>query len=81
MVELLKNSYDADSEWVQIRLNNFDEDEGELKANENSSIEIEDEGEGMTLDTIEKSWMNPATPAKLKMKKDESLRRTKKKKD
>ncbi|WP_375324493.1 ATP-binding protein [Flagellimonas sp. GZD32] len=82
LVELIKNSYDADANWVQIRLNDFDidkDDEDKLIAKSSSSIEIEDDGEGMTFDTIEKSWMNPATPAKLKLKQDEKSRRTKNK--
>ncbi|MEO9484596.1 MAG: sensor histidine kinase [Ekhidna sp.] len=82
LTELIKNSYDADASWVQVRFIGFhktSESEGEsLKASSNSTIEIEDDGEGMTLKTIRNSWMNPATPNKLIKKKTDSLRRTKK---
>lgn len=65
IIELIKNSYDADASWVQVRFQNFKEiHEGLLEAKNNSYIEIEDDGDGMTLDIIEKAWMNPATPIK-----------------
>ena len=72
LVELIKNSYDADADEVQIRFENFNED---LSANEKSSIVIEDNGSGMTPEDIRKSWMNPATPQKYSRKK-EGKRRT-----
>ncbi len=66
LMELIKNSYDADANWVQIRFKNFtiDKDENTLIKNENSCIEIEDDGSGMTFDTIKNVWLNPATPNK-----------------
>lgn len=72
LVELIKNSYDADADWVRIRFENFNED---MSANEESSIVIEDNGSGMTPEDIRKSWMNPATPQKYSRKK-EGKRRT-----
>tara|TARA_R110000868_G_scaffold411688_1_gene707526 strand:+ start:2123 stop:4366 length:2244 start_codon:yes stop_codon:yes gene_type:complete len=82
LVELIKNSYDADSEWVQIRLNDFEidkDDSDRLIATKSSTIEIEDDGEGMTFDVVKDSWMNPATPVKLIKKKDAESRITKNK--
>lgn len=61
VLELIKNSYDADADWVQLSFENFNEDGS---ASLNSKIVIEDNGEGMTKDIIEMSWMNPATPNK-----------------
>lgn len=73
LVELIKNSYDADADWVQIRFENFADN---FSINKNSRIIIEDNGDGMTPDTIEKAWMNPATPNKfLRKKKDDKTAR------
>lgn len=61
LTELIKNSYDADADWVKVSFENFGDN---LEVLNNSKIVIEDNGTGMTLETIEKSWMNPATPNK-----------------
>lgn len=65
LIELIKNSYDADAEWVKISFVNFDED---FKYNSNSKIVIEDSGLGMTYEIIEKHLLNPATPEKKRKK-------------
>jgi hypothetical protein len=81
LIELIKNSYDADASWVQVRFNNFEvneEDENELQVNDDSNIEIEDDGEGMSLQTIKEAWMNPASPIKL-IEKARGIRKTKNK--
>jgi hypothetical protein len=72
LMELIKNSYDADANWVQIRFKNFtiDKDEKTLIKNDKSCIEIEDDGNGMTFDTIKNVWLNPATPNKFIQKQD-----------
>ena len=75
LIELIKNAYDADADWVKVSFENFGNN---LEVLINSKIIIEDNGEGMSLKTIEKSWMNPATPNKF-VKKGES-KKTKKKK-
>ena len=75
LIELIKNAYDADADWVKMSFENFGNN---LEVLANSKIIIEDNGEGMSLKTIERSWMNPATPNKF-VKKGES-KRTKKKK-
>ena len=61
LVELIKNSYDADADCVKVRFENFNED---MSAKTDSSIVVEDDGSGMTPEDIRESWMNPATPKK-----------------
>jgi len=53
MVELVKNSYDADATRVSVNLVNV------TKGRE-GKIEIKDNGHGMTLDTLKQAWMEPA---------------------
>ena len=67
LVELIKNSYDADASQVCVRFENFNED---MSANKESSIVIEDDGSGMKPEDIRRSWMNPATPQKYVQKKE-----------
>ena len=73
LVELIKNAYDADASWVKVTFEGFSSD---FRPNASSRIIIEDDGEGMTRDTIENHWVNPATPMKLVGKK--TFPRTKK---
>ncbi len=61
LVELIKNAYDADADWVKISFNGFGDN---FEINKHSKIIIEDNGEGMTEDVIKNAWMNPATPNK-----------------
>ena len=68
LMELIKNSYDADSEWVKV---SFDEFGDNYEIDKNSKIIIEDAGHGMTLEVIKKSWLNPATPAKVKFRNNQ----------
>jgi len=56
LVELVKNSYDADSVQVDINLNNIDTEKGE--------IIIKDIGIGMSKEKIQNVWLEPATPDK-----------------
>ena len=73
LTELAKNSYDADANWVQIRIgnmNNFGKER--LRKRAEPFVEIEDDGDGMSFDTIRDHWMNPASPDKfIKRKGDE----------
>lgn len=69
LMELIKNSYDADAAWVQVRFINFKDEDGVLKIKKDSVIEIEDDGTGMSFDVIQKSWINPASPYKFLLKK------------
>jgi len=71
VIELIKNSYDADADWVKVSFVGFTNSFGITSA---SKIIIEDNGCGMTSKIIEKSWMNPATPKKFS--KDGTERRT-----
>ena len=66
LVELIKNAYDADADTVEIRFEDFNED---MTHNDDSRIIVRDDGTGMTLDTLRKEWMNPATPVKHHAKK------------
>ena len=61
LVELIKNSYDADASRVDVIFEGFGKD---MKSEPTSRIVIRDDGCGMTLNTVQKTWMNPATPAK-----------------
>ena len=77
LAELIKNAYDADADWVKISFIDFGEDDktDKLVVLPQSKIVIEDNGCGMTIDVIEKSWMNPATPNK-KVKSNEDVKQT-----
>ena len=66
LAELIKNSYDADADWVKVSFVDFKQKDNseEIEATQSSKIIIEDNGCGMDLETIRNSWMNPATPNK-----------------
>lgn len=57
VIELVKNSYDADATHVLIRFT------GPLEPNQ-GSIEVIDNGTGMELETVRTIWMEPATSSK-----------------
>ena len=60
LVELVKNSYDADATYVKIT---YQKDDKVLK------IIVEDDGHGMSQETVIGAWMVPSTDYKLKKKK------------
>ena len=66
LVELIKNSYDADADGVEVRFENFDDG----VHSKNSSIVVKDDGSGMTPEDIRDVWMNPAAPQKFRRKKE-----------
>lgn len=66
LVELVKNSYDADATRVWVDFRRFGPS---FEAQFDSSIVISDNGTGMTDDTVRNAWMSPATPTKLKRKR------------
>lgn len=68
LVEVIKNSYDADATWVDLRFEGFNEDFSPIPGK--ARIFIEDNGLGMTEDVIRNHWVNPATPGKLQKKKE-----------
>ncbi|MCY3725306.1 MAG: ATP-binding protein [Rhodobacteraceae bacterium] len=70
LVELIKNSYDADASRVEVLFKNFTNDKTNM---DDSSIIIMDDGSGMSLETVQKSWMNPATPTKYLSKQKGNL--------
>ena len=57
VVELVKNSYDADASSVQVIFETN-------KKNNISRLIIQDDGNGMNLETIEKGWFEPGTVIK-----------------
>lgn len=68
IIELVKNSYDADASCVSIKF--FPPlSEGECR------IEVSDDGHGMTLDDIRQKWMEPATASKSKERLSRSKNR------
>jgi signal transduction histidine kinase len=83
IIELVKNSYDADADVVEI---NFNGDVEEVKNSkgkvihrflkkDGASITITDNGTGMKLETIKDSWMEPATISKKYSKESQSKKR------
>lgn len=67
LIELIKNSYDADADWVKVTFQNFGNN---FKIQPDSKIIIEDNGHGMSQALIENHWLNPATPEKKRRKKE-----------
>ncbi len=67
IVELVKNSYDANASIIQINFqgNVIDVKEGkktkQVLVKQESSIIISDDGVGMNLETVKSAWMEPAT--------------------
>lgn len=61
LVEIIKNSYDADASWVKVTFANFGPD---FSINSDSSIIVEDDGVGMSHEVLTKHWITPATPHK-----------------
>lgn len=61
LIELVKNSYDADASNVLIRFT------GPLDVG-SGKIEVLDNGVGMTLSTVQSAWMEPATGSKVNNK-------------
>jgi hypothetical protein len=58
VIELVKNSHDADASWVRVKFfPPFRDGAG--------TIVVSDDGHGMTLDDIEEKWMEPATTDKV----------------
>ncbi|MGH1978530.1 sensor histidine kinase [Rothia sp. L_38] len=68
VIELVKNSYDADASTVVIRF------KGPLCQGK-GSIEVWDNGHGMNVDSIQNSWLDIATDIKRKHSKSEKGRR------
>jgi Signal transduction histidine kinase len=75
VIEIIKNSYDADSNCVKVKFCNMQNIHfNDLPIEEQAYIEIEDDGCGMSLDTIKNVWLRPATPNKFDKKKHKELK-------
>lgn len=61
LTEIIKNSYDANADYVNIDFNNFGIN---YEITDESKIIITDNGIGMSKDVIKNIWMSPATPNK-----------------
>jgi len=61
LVELIKNSYDADASTVQVDFVGFSES---LENGDEAQIIITDNGSGMSEQILRDHWLNPATPSK-----------------
>jgi signal transduction histidine kinase len=68
VTELVKNAYDADATHVIVRLRE------PLEAGE-GGIDVIDNGHGMSLDTVEHAWLEPATPYRRDARRSERLGR------
>jgi len=81
LLELVKNSYDADASIITIKFEGrvVIEKEGKNEIRklikEGSSVTIYDDGSGMNLATIKESWMEPATISKKRTKTSTNKRR------
>ena len=67
IVELVKNSYDADSPDSSVRFFHDEEKKRLL-------IRVEDHGHGMSFDTVVNKWLVPATDDKLQRKRSDKGR-------
>ena len=67
VVELVKNSYDADSDYVSIEFINISEQN-------KYTIVVSDHGHGMTRDDVINKWLVPSTSDKLKRRRSPSGR-------
>lgn len=68
VIELVKNAYDADASRVLVR---FAEP---LEAG-SGGIDVIDDGHGMSAETVEKAWLEPATPYRRRQRSSEGLGR------
>jgi signal transduction histidine kinase len=61
LVEIIKNAYDADADWVKVTFSGFGKN---YAFGPDSKIIIEDDGIGMTRSLLTEHWVSPATPIK-----------------
>lgn len=65
LVELVKNSYDADASWAKVTIDTGSTNRwGEQFASAQGVIVVEDDGDGMSRDIIEKGWLTIANSPK-----------------
>lgn len=77
IIELVKNSYDADSPSVDIKIvpPRHEANDIDLPIMEPGYIEVKDKGHGMTYDEILNVWLEPATDIKTQTKISRSGKR------
>ena len=68
LVELLKNSYDADATLAKVVFSGYGD---ELRSDRSSVLVLIDNGDGMTRDVILRHWLNPATAVKASRKHED----------
>lgn len=69
LVELVKNSYDADATWVNITIDTKGANESSRRyANAKGTIVVEDNGDGMDETTLRGGWMTIADSPKVEQK-------------
>ena len=68
LMELVKNSYDADATRVLVRFH------GPLEIGK-GKVEVIDNGHGMSLETIQTTWMEPATLSRKRERRSQRLGR------
>lgn len=69
LVELVKNSYDADATWVNVTIDTRDENKlGRRYSDAAGSILVEDNGNGMDEETIRRGWLTIANSPKREQK-------------
>ena len=65
LVELLKNSYDADATLAKVIFANFRDG---LRVKPSSALVLVDDGDGMSEEIVRDHWLNPATAVKANRK-------------
>ena len=69
LVELVKNSYDADATWVKVSINTREGNSwGRRYVDATGGILVEDNGHGMDLPTIRRGWLTIANSPKREAK-------------
>ena len=69
LVELVKNSYDADATWVKVSIDTRGRNTwGREYADASGSIVVEDDGHGMDEPTIRRGWLTIANSPKRELK-------------
>src|SRR5712691_6157227 len=68
VIELVKNAYDADATRVLVRF------QGPLEIGQ-GTIEVMDNGHGMSLETMQTTWMEPATLSRKRQQRSEQYGR------
>jgi len=72
LLELIKNSYDADASYVKVTINstNLNKDPDSMYPEAMGSISIEDNGTGMDINTITNGWLLVSNSGKKQFKID-----------